>query len=136
MYANTVYSVFARVFYYSIPPGSVDMATVYVTTLAATRPSNWYWQDTVASGYPMIRATQWNEFCSRINSFRQYRGLGNYSFPIVYRGNVITASIVNQARTAISQISGSGTLPSTAYTGATITAYYFNQLRDALNAIP
>lgn len=103
---------------------------------APPRPGNWYWTSTVSSGSPIsISAIEWNSFCARINAFRSYRGLSNYSFTTVYSGTAISAVIVNQARTAINSISGHGTLPSAAVQGGAVTASFFNGLRDALNAV-
>lgn len=109
----------------------------FTTSSGKTRPSNWYWSSTVASGYPInISATDWNNFTARINSFRSYAGLTTYSFTRVYSGTAISASIVNQAVYAIGSIPGHGSVPSAVYSGDTIRASFFNSLRSALNAIP
>ena len=109
----------------------------FTTSAAAKRPWDWAWWSTVTKGGKIgLTAQEWNEFCGRINEFRIYDGLSAYSFTKVYSGDPISASIVTQARTAISSISGHGTLPSRVYSGDMITAYYFNQLVAALNAVP
>lgn len=103
---------------------------------APPRPSNWYWTSTVSSGAKIaLSATEWNNFCTRINAFRSYKNLSNYSFTTVYSGTAISAAIVNQARTAISGISGHGTLPTAAVQGGAVTASFFNGLQNALNAV-
>lgn len=100
------------------------------------RPSNWSWSSTISKGNKMrITATDWNNFCSRINAFRAYKGLSNYSFTAAVSGRSMTAAQGNQARSAINEISGHGSLPSSAVRGSTVTASFFNGLKDALNAI-
>lgn len=101
-----------------------------------TRPTNWQWWSTIQRGAIIsISANEWNSFCSKINEFRAYKGLRVYYFSTVSRGTSISASIVNEAWSAISQISGHGTLPSSAIPGQAITAYFFTQLANALNSI-
>ena len=130
--ASTTYSVRAVITY----TGGTTALTASVTTASSSRPTNWAWSSTVASGSAIrISASDWNSFCSRINSFRSYKGLSSYSFTSVSPGYSISASRVNQARTAIDEISGHGTLPSQATTGGRISASFFNGLKDALNAI-
>lgn len=118
--------------------GVVQLSSArYFTTPASSRPNNWSWTSTISSGADIaITATEWNSFCSRINQFRSYKSLSSYSFTTVSRGTTISATIVNQARTAINGISGHGTLPSAATSGGTITASFFNSLASALNSIP
>ena len=106
------------------------------TTAGNPRPSSWQWTSTVSVGSPfMISAQEWRNFCDRINAFRAFKGLGAYSFSNVSSGQAVSATIVNQARTAINAVSTHGTLPPQIVSGDTITAYVFNQLRIALNAI-
>lgn len=110
------------------------------TTAAPSRPSNWNWESTIASGKEIeLKASEWNNFCGRINDFRSYKNMNTFSFTYVYAGRTqISAAIVNQARTAISGISGHGSayLPPAAVSGETlISASFFNGLKDALNAI-
>ena len=132
--SSTTYTVRADITYSG---GSVSL-TAYVTTSASasTRPSNWNWSSTISSGSQIrLSAAEWNSFCTRINAFRNYKGLSNYSFTYVYSGGQIQAAHVNQARTAIDAISGRGTLPGTVSVGASIQAYHYTQLRTALNAV-
>lgn len=98
---------------------------------------NWTWSSVVSPRHPInISALDWNNFCTRINQFRAYKGLGGYSFTTVYPGTPISANIYMQAWNAINSISDHGTMPPTAISGTTtITAYHFTQLRDALNVI-
>lgn len=115
------------------PAGS---ATVTVTS-TPQRPWDWAWYSTIKQGGAIgLSASEWNTFCDRINEFRLYDGLSEYDFTYVYKGDAVSASIVNEARTAISAISGHGTLPSRAVSGGVVTADFFNDLKDALNDIP
>ena len=108
----------------------------FVTLAKNARPTNWSWLSTIEKGKPiMITAVEWNDFCTCINKFRTYKGLTTYNFTTVSNGTPISATIVNQAHTAINSITGHGTLPSTAVSGGAITASFFNTLKNALNAI-
>lgn len=132
---STTYSLRAEITY----SGGSTTLTANVKTEAAAnvRPNDWSWSSTISSGSTLrITANEWNNFCNRINEFREYKDMSDYSFSSVSSGSVISASIVNQAYNAISGISGRGGLPSQASRGEAISAYFFNQLRNALNAIP
>lgn len=101
------------------------------------RPDNWSWWSTISPGSAIaITAEEWNAFTARINEFRDYYGLDRYWFTTATSGMVISYWIVNQARTAISEISGHGSLPSAAVSGGKIHASFFNSLASALNSIP
>lgn len=117
------------------PAGS---ATVIVTnSLSGVRPDDWEWTSKIEQDAPIaITAIEWNNFTSRINAFRIYKGLSNYSFTTAYGGETkISASIVNEARIAINAIDGSGEVPDKVEPGDTIYASFFIGLADALNNI-
>lgn len=98
-----------------------------------SRPKNWSWNSVVEKGEPIqISARDWNAFCDRINEFREYDGKSAYDFTYVYKGDAISASIVNEARSAINGISTSATI-TRVYSGDLITADYFNGIAWALN---
>lgn len=129
---NTKYNIKAIITYSG---GSVTLTTTASTT-SGNRPNNWYWTSSVSIGSQIrLSASEWNNFCARINAFRKYTGLSNYNFTTVYSGTKISASIVNQARSAIGAIPGHGILPGAATSGGIITAYFFNQLMYALNGV-
>lgn len=141
---GTSYTVTVYLYNYSTGSALGVNDSVNFTTTGTARPSNWTWSGTIASSYSMsqyngkpspMTAAEWISFCTRINEFRAYKDLSAYSFTTPTAGSTVLASVVNQARTAISAISGSGTLPSAATSGGTITAYFFNQLAAALNAV-
>ena len=120
---------------------NIALGAQSITTANNTRPSNWAWTTTVSKGAAVpkygeslapITAAEWNEFCNRINLFREYKSMSLHSFTIVSRGTPMTAAIVNQAITGISAISGHGTLPTP---NDAISASFWQQLAAALNAI-
>ena len=87
------------------------------------------------NGAPInLSANEWNAFCERINEFRVYCGLPEYgAFIRVYSGNEISAKIVNHAAWAIEAMTS--TAPDGVIAGDTITANFFNGLKNALNSI-
>lgn len=111
----------------------------YFTTAAASsgRPDDWSWYSTISSGKAIkLSALEWNDFTTRINDFRVYKGLYRYGFTTVTSGDKIYAYMINQAISAISDMDGHGTLPSTTVSMETpISASIFTKLKNALNAI-
>ena len=99
------------------------------------RPSNWSWTSTIVAGVILtLTATEWNNFTSKINAFRVYKSMSNYSFTSVSSGNVITANIINQAIIAINAISPLFNIPSVTADVTIITAKLFTDMRDILNS--
>lgn len=105
-----------------------------------TRPSNWSWQN-IAAGVSVPKsgealapttAAEWNSFCSRINAFRQYKDMSNYSFTSLTSGTAFSSAIARQAMTAISEISGHGTLPDKI---EPLKAAFWLSLASSLNAV-
>ncbi len=104
---------------------------------AVVRPSNFSWTySKVKGGAFNLTAAEWNALTKRINEFRTYKQLSNYSFNTAYSGNNYMAYMYNQARLAIQGISGYGTYIPTVSSGDTITAAMMNVLVSELNAIP
>lgn len=104
----------------------------------ANRPDNWQWHTAKVANQPInLTAAEWNAFLQRIERFRLYNAV-NSPKPIYLQataGQVITAAIVNSARSAI--ITTGGAPPIAVITGQTaITAKFFNDLRNAINNIP
>ncbi len=118
--------------------GYTGSITLKITPPAEkVRPSNFSWTYIKTQGGSFnLTATEWNNLTARINAFREYRGLSNYSFTRAYSGNDFTAAMYNQAVNAIKGISGYGSYLSTVSSGDTVTAAGLNLLRDELNAIP
>jgi len=81
---------------------------LYVTT--TSRPSNFNWTTPKIQGNPVtnLTATEWNALCTRINEFRQYKGLSTISFTILSSGGFFYASSLNEARNAIYPMNSTG----------------------------
>lgn len=109
-----------------------------LTITSSARPANWSWVSTVASGSDiLISADEWNDFADRVNLFRAYKGLFPYGFTTVYSGWDWYAYVANQGRNAINDMSPPTGVPSTVTSGVTtISASFFNGLKDSLNSIP
>src|SRR5690606_31094225 len=107
--------------------GNSSTRNVQVTYKVA-RPNNWTWHTPKVAGQPIsLTASEWNSFCLRINQFRQYRGLQNYNFTTVYSGNIITASVINEARSAMSSMTS---VPPLKTKDDLIFASHFTSLRE------
>lgn len=119
----------------NVKAGEDFLGTTYFTTLSR-RPTNWSWWSTIASGAEIaITAPEWNAFCERINEFRAYKKRQPYGFSPVSSGTPISAYIVNQGISAISEISNHGSLPEQAYSGGTVSAAFFHALSGTLNCV-
>lgn len=116
--------------------GSSSGVTTSETTLKS-RPSNFSWHTAKISGEPFnCTANEWNDFLGRINEFRQYKGLSTYgSFTIAVTGDYALATQINQARTAINDMSPPTAAPSSVSSGGICLASTLNGLRDSLNSI-
>ena len=132
--AGTTYYLFVRCY------SATSSGTVTVSITApeeVTRPNDFSWTySKVQGGTFNLTATEWNALATRINEFRAYKGLSNYSFNTAYSGNNYMAYMYNQARLAIQGISGYGTYIPTVSSGDTVTAYAMNILVSELNSIP
>lgn len=113
-----------------------------ITTLS-DRPNDWTWTTDFSLGVlaykidgiwyaDMMPHTEWNNFTNRINAFRDYKGLSNYSFTTVSDGTTFTATIFNQA---VSSINAMGFSISTVSSGNNFTDEKFLELSNTLNSI-
>lgn len=128
--------------------GAIGYSNI-LTEQLSSRPQNFNWTTNIVTGgaiyevqnknLKIITAQEWNDFTSRINAFRQYKGLSNYTFTSVVSGTAFTAVIYNQARNALNDlnayITGGNVIPSTVSTGIVITANHLLALKSALNSI-
>ena len=116
---------------------------LYVTTEA--RPSNFSWDIPKVQGDPATNLlySEWNNFGSKINLFRQYRSLSTINFTIAYSGNTFYASMFNEVRNAILPMNGVN-LPTTKLGISDVVdlndaddllASDLNALKDVLNSI-
>lgn len=142
--------IFARDYVYGLSPGTTYTlygyaqagngsyypagSATFATLADNPRPSNFSWTyPKVSGGNFNLTATEWNSFTARINAFRTYKSIGSYSFTSAISGNSFTATMFNQARTAISAMNSS--VPSAVSSGGTVYASGLNSLVSALNAI-
>ena len=116
---------------------------------APTRPNNWAWEFTISSGNPfyqqglatrsiyLMRAAHWNAFTSRINGFREYRGLVSYSFTSASTSTteIGIRNCINQAIDAINSMLPSYQKMNNVYSGDDVSASIFTNMRDKLNSI-
>lgn len=134
------YNVTAGTSYYIWVRGYSSSAsgTTYLFIIPpASRPTNFSWTYAKTQGQAFnLTAAEWNSFTSKINEFRRYKGLSDYSFTYAYKGNTFTAAMYNQARRAIQAVDGYGTYIPTVSAGDNITAYAMNVLVSELNSIP
>ena len=126
--------------------GTATSQTISETT-GITRPSNFYWPNSHHSGDACntFLASEWNDFCDRVNEFRTYKGLATVNFTQAVSGGQFTAAMFNNVRNAIYTMNSSGvpaqvggvntwnTYPFT--TPSNVTWAIVDQLRTALNAI-
>lgn len=126
---------YVGVYSYDNAGNSSARATTRVQFKSA-RPSNAAWHTTKSRGQPFtLTALEWNSFTIKINQFRTYKNYGLYSFSNVSRGQTTSATIMNQARTAIAQIVPPVGVPSPANKGDAFTADFLNGLVRSLNSI-
>ena len=107
-----------KVYLFSDEISSPVSLTVTIPDDEEERPDKFYWTtsiqtgasvrfDTASNSFRPVTAAEWNAFCSKINEFRRYKGLSEYSFTTVSTGMLFTAAIYNEAVAAINEISDS-----------------------------
>lgn len=103
---------------------------------ASVVPSTFNWTYTKTSGGTYnLTAQEWNALCSRINQWRQYKGLSSLVFDTALSGDTFYASQFNAARNGIVTMSPSVTVPASRASGDSVTASALNGLRDSINSI-
>ncbi len=135
--------------------GYVDFSDSLFIKTTGGRPSDWSWSYTIdtdeevylVSGKDifLMPATEWNDetansFVGRINEFRDYKSLSNYTFTSISSGTTVTKEIINQALNAIRDMSahftGDNTLISNRVAGQNILeANIYINMKDCLNSI-
>lgn len=116
--------------------GNSSGVWLYGVKAGNTRPSNWSAFSNYTSGQNIsISASTWNSFIERIKEFYTYRDLSpnTFSFTTAYSGNQITATQINQARSAISYLGPS--VPSVVSPGGTANASTLVGLQTSLNNV-
>jgi len=115
---------------------------LYVIT--SDRPSNFNWDTPKVQGEDInITAIEWGNLQNKVNQFRLYKGLGNYTFTSVISGSIFYANLFNEVRNKIGDMNTVG-LPSTKVgisdvvdpnDADDILANDLNGLKDCLNGI-
>lgn len=115
-----------------------DYGTRYTLTKSITvssRPTSFSWTYAKSSGSTFnLKATEWNSFTSKINEFREWKTLSDYSFTTAVKGNTFTAAMFNQAVNAINAMYSNNPL-STVSKGSAVTAYLLNNIVSVLNNV-
>lgn len=127
-------------------PGYTYTSDRVYAEIVATKSSIdlFYWDSAstdgslIKAGQPIsnLTAARWNRLLAKIQELAQAEG-GSYSYSGVTSGSTIYAATFNGARTAISNRTGYGTLPSTQSAGNEVKAALFEgtgSLKSALNA--
>jgi hypothetical protein len=126
----------------SVGNGAPSETTATTSSPPNPRPSNWSWSTLVSgnSTYTyggkiranVVSATEWINFCSRINEFRVYKNLSAYAFTSAITYESLTSSIFNEASYAINQMT---TVPNIVSTGEKGVNSKIMALSNALNSI-
>jgi hypothetical protein len=76
---------------------------------------------------------EWNEFTTKINQWRQFKGYGTYAFTTVYNSSIFSGTIYNQVDAAMDILSKH---PGTVVGGVTkIGASLFTNLKTLINSL-
>lgn len=111
---------------------SAGSGSVTVKEVPKQKPDPWSWDNIIYAGAPLSNLTAgvWKNFTNKINEIRVYKGNSEYSFTSPRSGATEISTCVREAVSAISGLTGHGTLPST----ITNQASTWVQLASALNA--
>lgn len=103
---------------------------------AITRPDNFSWTTAKIAGNTFsLTANEWNDFTDRINAFRVYKELSEYSFTQATTGAQFTALMFNETINAIDAMDPSTSTPSAQQAGYTAFASLLNDIVAALNSV-
>ena len=106
------------------------------TSSAPSRPSNWSWTTAELSAFnnrgaiTTLTYLRWNDFVTKVNAFRTYKGLSTISASMSSGDRVMTAARFNTVNNAINAMSN--TYITTRSTGQQVLGSYFITLSDAL----
>lgn len=120
--------------------GSDNQSTraVRSVTYERGRPSNFTWttnsQIVKGNGFS-ITAAEWNSFGIRLNEFRLYKGLSTVNFTSAVKGANLTATMYNQVRDALAELSPPTSPPGRAVKYGNVLASHFTGLTNSLNSI-
>lgn len=133
---GTLYYVALKSVNTSTGTESVITAAKSIATISI---DSWKWTSTVASNSPfMITAGEWSDFTLFINGVRRAKGLGNYTFTTsatyIAQGKDFKAAYANEAVNAMNDMLATGKM-ATVTSGQTISAAFFNGMKDKLNSL-
>ena len=112
--------------------------------LSYQRPNDWVWTSPVEQNLQVsylndnpyyLTAEEWNNFTTRINLFRAYKGLSAATFTTAVKGQQMMAAQANEAIDAISAMNPSVAVPSAVTSNSPITAQFINGLANSLNSL-
>jgi hypothetical protein len=112
-----------------------DGYTIVGPVNAYTRPDNFTWGETVSTGAKIVTVTEWNRFTGEINKFRLSKGLASHDFGTIVQADSFTATIFNEARTAINDMSPGTTVPAVQVKSDIVYASLLNGLVSSLNSL-
>lgn len=100
------------------------------------RPNLFQWTSPKVSGETFnLTADEWNGLLNAVNDVRQYKELRPYKFTTAVKGEPFKASLFNEARTAIQEMTDEDLEIPVAETGMVVTASMLNLLVEKLNKI-
>lgn len=118
--------------------GSSSWVQSSTVQLGYARPREFSWTYSKTSGSNFkLTASEWNDFCKRINDFRRYKNpkLGDVSFSSATDGQDFRAAQFNQARDAISAISPNTSPPAQQSKDGIVYASLLNSIVTSLNSV-
>lgn len=118
---------------------AIGSAVTLSFTTQPERPANWEWESTVSSGRAInMTAAEFNRFVDRVSEFINYVygdvGVDASSY-YVTKGTRMRAIEVNAVRALINTMYPETPVQNAAVSGETITASFFNGLKNSLNSI-
>lgn len=121
----------------SANPDNVSGWTDPIVIFIAARPSNFVGSlyKTATDGNDVIDTAQWHAFATRINEFRAYKGLSQYTYAYLtnaQNGNDFMADYFNEMLNSMNFCTD---LPSSKSSGNSIYKSYFDTMVNRLNAV-
>ncbi|WP_338592052.1 hypothetical protein V6669_06760 [Paenibacillus sp. Y5S-9] len=114
---------------------SSTIGTSAVRTKKA-RPANFEWDTAKNAGSDFnITAAEWNRLTSKVNEFRLYKGISNYTFTRAVQGADFKATYYNDVISIINTMSPTTAIPSSKIAGDSILASDINRIRNSVNSI-
>ena len=120
-----------------LDPACTD--SFYTLPVSGSRPANWAWESNIAAGVTVnVTAAEWNRYIDRLYAFAAYKNVslpGSASDYYAVKGEMILAAEVNAVRSLLANLLPPTSPPAAVTKGQTITAAWFNGLKNSLNSI-